>query len=183
MSFNDLALRRYSCRSYRDEPVEREKIDNCVQAARLSPSACNSQPWSFIVIDDPQQARRLPPALQQKGMPMNGFTRNCNAYIVIVEERANISARFGGLLKNQHYSQMDIGIAAEHIALCAADQGLGSCIIGWFDNSALRKILGFPRGKKVRLIVALGYPQKEETRPKVRKALEDIVHYNGWKRG
>lgn len=180
MKFIDLAASRYSCRSYKDETVEREKLSLCAEAARMSPSACNSQPWSFVVVDEPLTAQCVSQALQQKGMPFNKFTRNCPAYVVIIEEKAKLAAAFGGFLKNQHYAQMDIGIAAAHIALCASDLGLGSCIIGWFNNSRLRKALGIPPSKRVRLVVAIGYAKENAFRAKVRKKAEECVHYNAW---
>lgn len=180
MNFLNLAEKRYSCRSYQDKPVERDKLTACVEAARFSPSACNSQPWSFVIVDDSSVAKDLSPALLDRSLPFNKFTRNCSAYIVIVEEKANLSSKFGGILKDQHYAQMDIGIAAEHIALCASDQGLGSCIMGWFSNRKLKKILGIPRAKRVRLVIAVGYPQENAFRAKVRKSLETVVHYNKW---
>ena len=180
MNFMELATKRYSCRSYIDAPVEREKLISCVEAARMSPSACNSQPWGFVVVDDPALAKDVSECLRDKVLPINGFTRNCNAFIVVVEEDANLSSKLGGRFKDQEYSQMDIGIAALGICLNASDLGLGTCIIGWFDEKRLTKLLSVPSGKRIRLVISVGYPTDGAARAKVRKPLEEKVHFNRW---
>lgn len=180
MNFKELAEKRESCRAYQDIPVEREKLVACVEAARLSPSACNSQPWSFIIIDEPVLAKQISPLLQDDIIPVNRFTRNCNAYIIIIEEWANLSSTLGGHFKDQEFSQVDIGIAAQTVCLSATDQGLGSCIIGWFNEKKLKNLFGIPKTKRIRLIIAVGYPENDSTRPKSRKPMEEIIHFNKW---
>lgn len=178
MSFIDLAKKRYSCRAYEERQVEREKIVSCVEAARLAPSACNSQPWSFVVVDDKQTAIKLSENLSDGPININKFTKDCRAFIVIVEENANVSAKLGGKYKDQEYAQMDIGIAAMSICLNATDVGLGSCIMGWFNEKNVASLLDIPKGKRIRLIIALGYPKSDEVKEKKRKSLEDIMRIN-----
>ncbi|MHB1483559.1 MAG: nitroreductase family protein [Saccharofermentanales bacterium] len=180
MDFKELAEKRESCRAYLDIPVEREKLVECVEAARLSPSACNSQPWGFIIIDEPALAKQISLLLQDDIIPINRFTRNCNAFIIIVEENANLSSKLGGRFKDQDFAQTDIGIAAQMICLSATDQGLGSCIMGWFNEKKLKNLLGIPKTKRIRLIIAAGYPENHETRPKSRRPMEEIMHFNKW---
>jgi nitroreductase len=180
MKFQELAERRYSCRSYMDAPVEREKLVACVEAARMSPSACNSQPWGFVVVDDKALAKEVSECLRDKVLPINGFTRNCNAFIIVVEESANLSSKLGGKFKDQEFAQMDIGITALSVCLNASDLGLGTCIIGWFDEKRLTKMFSIPSGKRIRLIISIGYPTDDAARPKVRKPLEEKIHFNGW---
>jgi nitroreductase len=133
MTFFELVNKRESCRSYKNVPVEHDKIIACIEAARLAPSACNSQPWHFVVVDDREKARELSPLLQDKVININKYTINVPLFIVVVEGNANLLSKFGGRFKDQEYAKIDIGIAAEHICLAATEQGLGSCILGWFD--------------------------------------------------
>ncbi len=178
MNFQELAEKRESCRAYKDIPVEREKLTACIKAAQTSPSACNSQPWGFIVVDDPQIAKQISPILQDGVLPINRFTRNCNAYIIIVEENANLSSKLGGRFKDQDFAQIDIGIASQMICLSAAEQGLGTCIMGWFDEKKLKALTEIPKSKRIRLVLAIGYPESDTARPKVRKPIEEILHFN-----
>jgi len=180
MNFDELVIKRQSCRAYKDVPVEREKLIACVQAARMSPSACNSQPWSFIIVDDIETAKAVSGCLTDKILTINRFTEKCNAYIVIVEESANLSAKLGAKFKDQEYAQIDIGIAAQSLCLAATDQGLGNCIIGWFSEKKIKELLKIPKSRRVRLIIAIGYAQDERTREKARKPFEETVHYNEW---
>ena len=100
---------------------------------------------------------------------------------VIVEEAANLTSSFGSWVKRKHFPLIDIGILAEHICLAAANEGLGSCMIGWFDENKVKKILGIPKSKRVQLIITLGHPTKE-TRTKIRKPIGEIVSYNSYQR-
>lgn len=180
MNFLELAKSRYSCRSYKDEPVERAKLISCVEAAINGPSACNSQPWSFIITDDREKALALSETMRDGPLRMNAFTKDCPAFIVIVEEAANISAKLGAKYKDQEYAQIDIGIAAQSICLNATDLGLGTCIMGWFNEKNAAKLLGVPRGKRIRLIISVGYPAGTPPKSKNRKPFEQKVRFNKW---
>ena len=176
MNFKDLVLRRESCRDYAAIPVEREKLENMLECARLAPSACNSQPWNFTVVTKKETAAELAKCLQDLGM--NKFTDNCPAFIVINEEKATLASRIAGALHSQHYAQMDIGIVVSHLALSAAELGLSTCILGWFDEDKLRKLLDIPKDKRIRLVLAVGYQnEQKEPRAKKRKAMEDIARF------
>ncbi len=131
MNFQELMKKRQSCRSYKDMPVEREKLMACMEAARISPSACNSQPWSFVLVDDPAIAKKMPMTMLNGLVPINRFTKDCNAYIVVIEEQANLSARLGGRYLDQEFAPIDLGLATQSICLAATEQGLGSCIMGF----------------------------------------------------
>ena len=181
MTFHELLQKRQSCRAYKDIPVEREKLLTCIEAARLSPSACNSQPWGFVVVDDPGVAKQIPPLMQSGIMPINRFTQDCNAFIIVVEEPTNISSKLGSTIKNQQFAQIDIGIASHAICLSAAEQGLGSCIMGYFNEKKIKGLFGIPLSKRIRLIIAIGYPtDTDPLRRKVRKPIEEILHLNKW---
>lgn len=180
MSFLDLARRRQSDRGYSDQAVSREQLDRCLEAARLAPSACNGQPWYFIAVDDP--ALRSALADQVKDLVMNHFVTTAQVLVAVVAQTPPLVPRLAGHWKNKPYYLIDIGIAAEHFCLQAADEGLGSCIIGWFKEREVQRLLGVPKSKRVLLVIALGYAQEPGTRPKVRKEPRDVWGYNGYRR-
>ena len=175
MDFSELVQKRQSDRKYAPEPVAREHILKCLEAARLAPSACNSQPWKFIVVDDKAKLAELSEAAI--GLGMNKFTAQVPVMIAVVQERMNLEAKAGALLKDKDYSLMDLGMAVEHFCLQAAELGLGTCIMGWFDEKRVRKVLEVPRGLRVQLLLTLGHPAAP-TRSKVRKPLEEMSSWN-----
>ena len=177
MDFSELVRKRQSDRRYEERAVPRELVMRCIEAARLAPSACNSQPWHFIVVDDPETKNKLADAVASKILGINHFSKQAPVHIVVVEEKPNLSAGFGAWLKDKNFAHIDVGIAAAHLVLAAEDEGLGSCIMGWFDEDKVRKLLGIPSGKRVLLDVVLGYSTQPD-RKKVRKELDKIVSWN-----
>jgi nitroreductase len=168
---------RQSDRKYSSKPVEQEKIERITEAGRISPSACNGQPWKFIVINDPELVNEIALAASAKLLKMNTFVEQAKVIIVIVREGTNMTSNIGGTVKAKDYSLIDIGIAAENICIQAEAEGLGSCIVGWFDEKMLRKLLSIPRKKRVELLITLGYSEAEQ-RTKKRKPKEEVVTYN-----
>ena len=173
MNFTEIALARQSCRSY--DPcriVEKEKINAVLNAARLAPSACNGQPYHFTVLrGDPAKEA----ALLTRGMGgMNKFAVDAPVLIVISEMPYNKTAAAGAKIKNNDYRSIDIGIACAYLTAEAAAQGLGTCILGWFDDEKLRRLCGIEY--PIRLVITLGYPgEKDQLREKKRKPLEELV--------
>ena len=108
---------------------------------------------------------------------MNSFVGQAPVLLIVVREKPNFSSKVGGTIKKKDYSLIDIGIASENICLQARAEGIGSCMIGWFDERMLRKLLAIPRSKRVELIITLGYSDSEQ-REKKRKPAEVIVSYN-----
>lgn len=170
-SFFDLVNTRESCRKYLDKSVEKEKLIKCIEAARSAPSACNSQPWHFVVVNNKELASKVALCLQDK--IMNKFTNQCSAFIVVIQEGGNLTSRAGAIMKNQDYRSVDIGIATEHICLAATEQGLGTCVLGWFKEKELKKLLKISGSKRIRLVVAIGYSESHE----VRKNIDEIVTF------
>lgn len=175
MKFLELVNKRQSDRKYAPKPVAREHILKCLEAARLAPSACNSQPWKFIVVDDRAKLAEMSEAAI--GLGMNKFTVQVPVLVAVVQENMNLSAKAGSIVKSKDYSMMDLGIAVEHFCLQAAELGLGTCIMGWFDEKKVKKLLGVPRSRRVQLLIALGHPDAP-TREKIRKPLEAIASWN-----
>ncbi|NYC06922.1 nitroreductase [Clostridium beijerinckii] len=108
---------------------------------------------------------------------MNKFTTECPAFIIVVEESGNLTSRAGALIKQQDYRSVDIGIATEHICLAATEQNLGTCILGWFNEKELKKLLNINKLKRIRLVVAVGYPENDNIRKKVRKNIDEILTF------
>ncbi len=182
MNFLELVSSRQSDRAFdSSRPVEKEKIDRILEAARLAPSACNSQPWKFIVIDNPDIKNSIADATSNRILSINHFTKQAPVHIIIVEEQANLSAGFGSWVKNKHFPHIDIGIVAAHICLAAHSEGLGSCILGWFNEKKIKDLLNIPSSKRPILDIVIGY-SLQELRSKKRKKLEDIVTYNTYKK-
>ena len=109
-------------------------MSRIIEAGRMAPSACNAQPWKFIVVTDPELVLRIAEAASAKLIGMNSFVAQAPVILVIVREKPNMSSKVGATIKNKDYSLIDIGIATENICLQAKAEGLGSCIIGWFDE-------------------------------------------------
>lgn len=177
-SFLSLSGTRQSDRAFDPaHPVEEEKLSRILEAARLAPSACNAQPWRFVVVNDPALRDIVADATSDRVLGFNHFTKQAPVHILLVEEKANLSSGFGGWIKDKNFAQIDIGIVAAHICLAAEDEGLGSCILGWFDEDKMRKILQIPSGKRVWLDIVIGYSTQPD-RKKQRKSSEEIISYN-----
>lgn len=172
-----LMKRRQSERKYLDLPVEKEKIERIVEAGRISPSACNGQPWHFIVVDNPGLRQEVAAATESAVLRMNSFVREAPVLIVVVREKSNLTSRAGDLIKQKNYSLIDIGIATASIVYQATAEGLGTCIIGWVDDRRIRKVLGIPASRKVELVITVGYTDNR-LREKVRKLPGDVISYN-----
>ena len=173
----ELCKFRQSNRKYKTQPVEREKIERCLEAARIAPSACNSQPWYFVVIDDPELRAKVARETFGVILNFNHFSMTAPVMVVVVTEPSNLTARVGSVIKNRPYNLIDIGIAAEHFCLQAAEEDLGTCMLGWFNEKPLTKMLNIPANKKIDLVITMGYPD-DKPRDKTRKTIDEIRHYN-----
>lgn len=180
MTFSELLLKRESCRDFADKPVEYEKLKACMEAALLSPSACNSQPWRYILVTEAQVASELAKCFQDPPLPINRFTSGARAFAVLCEGQASLIARAGGKIRDQKYALMDLGMSVMQLCLRASDQGLGTCILGWMHEDRVKKLLGIPEDVRVRLAVAFGYPNNLTPRVKSRRPYEQSVCENRW---
>ncbi|QAT16928.1 hypothetical protein BU251_03870 [Candidatus Velamenicoccus archaeovorus] len=175
--FIELAKHRQSCRSYLPKNVPRQMVLDCLEAARLAPSACNSQPWHFIVVDEPATKDTLCQASLSGPYAMNRFVKEAPVIIAVVTEKAGFLTRVIGSLRGTPYWLMDIGIAVEHFVLQAAESGLATCWIGWFDERQAARVLRVPRAKKIVCLISLGYSD-ETLREKNRKPAQEIYSFN-----
>jgi len=172
--------RRQSTRAYLEKPVEKEKLKRCIEAARLAPSACNAQPWKFIIVDDPALKNAIADQTSNKVLGMNHFTKQAPVHVAIIREKANFTSTMGQVLKDKEYPLIDIGIAAIQFCLQATTEGLGTCIIGWFNEKKVKSLLNVPRNKRAELIITIGYPTKDDIRPKIRKETDVILSFNSY---
>ncbi len=169
---------RQSVRKYTDKPVPREVLNRCVKAAGLAPSANNCQPWHFIVVDDPRVVKQAAEETFSPVVSFNKFTVHAAAMAVVLSERPNLITQIGGALRNMQFQLMDVGMAVENFCLQAAHEGVGTCILGWFHEKQLKKLLSIPKKKKIALCIALGYPADTTIREKKRKDTDAILSYN-----
>ena len=178
MDFARLIMERESVRKYTDRPVEKEKIERIMESCRMAPSACNSQPWRFVVVTDPELKNQVARATTGPATPINRFAPQAPVIVALVAEPPNWLSKIGSSIKDKDYYLMDIGIVADHFCLQAADLGLGSCMIGWFDEKKVRELLHIPKKRRIPLLITLGYPAKETPRKKIRKTPEKLYRYN-----
>ena len=172
MDFLEIARARQSCRAYDpDREVEREKLEAILEAVRLAPSACNGQPYHVTVCKG-SLAKAV--AALTTGLGMNKFAAQAPILLVISEMPYVKSAAMGAKVKNNDYRSMDIGIAVAYMTAEAAAQGLGTCILGWFDDEKIRALCGIEH--PVRLVITLGYAKEgDPLRNKKRKDLSELV--------
>ena len=174
MNFLEIANARQSTRAYDEtRPVEDEKLNAVLEAARLSPSACNGQPYHLTVCKG-ETANAVAKACM--GLGMNKFAVQAPICIVVSEMPYVKSAAMGAKVKNNDYRSIDIGIATAYLTAEAAAQGLATCILGWFDNEKICKLCDLEH--PARLVITLGYATEDEKlRPKKRKELAELVSY------
>ncbi len=172
MNFTEIAINRQSCRGYDEtREVEQEKLDAILESARLSPSACNGQPYHITVCKG-EAATNVEELTA--GMGLNKFAVQAPVALVISEESYVSSAGAGAKIKGNDYRSIDIGIVASYITAEATAQGLGTCILGWFDDKKIRKICGL--SKPVRLVITLGYAKADaKLRTKKRKEMDELI--------
>lgn len=174
-SFLELAKARQSDRAY--DPgrvIEREVLERILEAGRIAPSACNGQPWHFTVVTEPSLLVEVGKATSSLGM--NKFVKDASALVLITQESTNITSKLGCGIKDKDFPVMDLGIASAYITLAAEDEGIGSCILGWFDEKKIKELTGIPQKKRLMLIISLGYAAKPK-RNKVRKEWDKVVSF------
>ena len=178
MTFIDLAKSRRSIRAYDKRIIKREDLESCVEAARYAPSACHSQPWKFIIIDDPAKREVISKTVFSGHYDMNAFARDASAFIAIVSENVKLPAWLGGKLRKTDFRRIDVGIACAHLVLQAQELGIGTCILGWFNEQKLKRVLSVPFYKRIELLIAMGYPFQDELPEKELKSRDSAISFN-----
>ncbi len=181
MEFSELITIRQSVRKYQTQPVEKEKLQQLIEAVRLAPSASNSQPWKLILIDEPELKDKVARATFSKTISFNKFAPQAHVIAVLTIEKPPLLTQIGGRIKQREFPLIDIGIAAEHFCLQAAELGLGTCMLGWFDERKIKKLLHIPRKTRIGLVITLGYAEEGyQLRQKTRKNAEKMSSFNGY---
>jgi len=181
MEFSELVKQRQSVRSYQPRPPEKALLDKLIEAVRLAPSASNSQPWKLIVVDDPGLKTRVAQATFSQAVSFNRFALEAPVIVVFTVEKAGLITQVGALLKKRPFSLIDIGIATAHFYLQATELGLGTCILGWFDEGKIKRLLNIPGRTRIGLLVTVGYAAAGyPLREKSRKAVRQMSSYNAY---
>ena len=169
MDFKELIKKRYSVRAYRSDPVEDEKLEQVLDAARLAPTASNRQPFQFVVIHTTGRETEM-----SRIYKATWFRK---APVVICA--CAVPSQAWSRMDNKNYSEVDVTIAMDHLILAATELGLGTCWIAAFDPAAARDVLGLPEGAEPVAFTPLGYPA-DEAKAKQRKPLSKLVRYERW---
>jgi nitroreductase len=178
MSFIQLVQARRSVRKFLDKPVDRELILQCVEAARLAPSAENVQPWRFLILDDAQVKRKFCEENFVGLYRVSQWAERAPVLVVLLAERDILANRIGKQITGIHYYLIDMGISGEHFVLQAAELGLATCWIGWFSPDKARKSLNLPGKYQAVALLALGYPAEGGIRPLKRRDQAEICRFN-----
>ena len=166
MALMEAIRRRRSIRSYKPDPVPKEKLEHILEAARLAPSWKNQQCWRFIVVTD--EAKR-------RAITKRGWTAEAPVIIVGCARPEQSGGNAG-----QPYYMLDMGITMEHMVLAATEHGLGTCWIGGqFDEATVKEELGVPEDVRVVALLPVGYPA-ETPGPKDRKPITEFVSHERW---
>jgi nitroreductase len=178
----DLARRRSSVRRFDpDRSISDDDVHAILEAARAAPSAENSQPWRFIVMRSPAAREKLSRECFSGIFTPTRFASKAPLIIALCAHRAKIPERLGEAVLRTALYQLDCGIAGEHLVLAAADLGIGSCWIGWFDKRKARRVLEVPAHVEVVCLIVFGYPmQGLPERRKVREPLSTIASLDVW---
>lgn len=179
MKLDQILNTRRSVRSFDSRPVNEKDIVSIIEAARLSPSACNSQTWRFIFVTQREIIRKICHEAMRPVIP-NKWLEQAPLVIVGCSQLDVIANRVGARVTGIEYYQIDLGIAMEHMVLKATELGLGTCWIGWFDETHVKGILGIPKKIKVSALLAVGYPKETPVKKRKRKPTEKIAFSEKW---
>lgn len=175
MDYKDIITKRESCRNFDGRPVEKEKLLLCLEAARLAPSACNGQPWHFIVAQSEEAVKTVRDAVQGQGM--NRFCDKCSTFVAVVEEGTVLTSRLGSMLTHIDFKPFDVGLAVSQFVCAATEEGLATCILGWVNEKKLKEAFDIKKSHRVPLVIAVGYAANDALRTKRRKTLEEICTF------
>jgi nitroreductase len=179
MDFAELIRLRQSVRAYQSRPVEPEKLAQLIEAVRLAPSASNSQPWKLIIVTEPELREHVARATFSRTISFNKFALQAPVLAVLTIEKPKLLTQVGASIQRREFPLIDIGIAAEHFCLQAAELGLGTCMLGWFHEKRIKTLLHIPRKTRIGLVITLGYATEGAVvRPKNRKTPELMSAFN-----
>ncbi|MGB9893649.1 MAG: nitroreductase family protein [Candidatus Saccharicenans sp.] len=178
LTLDEIIKSRRSIRRYLEQPVEREKIIACLEAARLAPSAENSQPWRFLIIDEPELKSRVAEKAFSGIYSACRFAAQAPVLVILLAKTDFLANQLGRMIQGTQFYLLDLGIAGEHFILKAEELGLSTCWIGWFNLRAVRKFLKIPKKYRLVAMISLGYAASRPAGSRLRKSLEEIAWFN-----
>ena len=167
MEFLKLTKKRYSVRAYKSTPVEYDKLEEVLEAARMAPTAANRQPFQLIIIPTEGREEEL----------LRIYNKSWFVQAPVVICACGITSESWVRQDGKNYCGVDVAIAMDHLILAAADLGLGTCWVGAFNPEEARKVLKIPDELEPIAFTPLGYPN-DQPRDKIRKPIEEIIRYD-----
>lgn len=179
MNFDEIVSKRRSIRKYNRQPVEREKVIKCIEAARIAPSAHNVQPWRFLVIDERDLIEKACDAAFSGIYSSNKWVRDCGCIVIILAKTDIKTNLIGRMIQGTNFYLIDIGISGEHLVLKASELGIGTCWLGWFNSKKLRKALSIPGKYKIAQLLSMGYYDENINLSNIKRLeRDDILFFN-----
>lgn len=179
MNTTDCIKTRRSIRNYKEDQLPQEVIKEVVDVARFAPSWKNTQIARYYVVQDAAVKQKIAESCVMGFTYNTGTLTKAPALVVLayVEKRSGYE-RDGSCTtsKGSDWEMFDAGIAAQTFCLAAHEKGLGTCIMGIFDDAAVAEAISLPEGQKVGALIAIGYPADEPAAP-VRKEVEQLVQF------
>ena len=169
MNFIELASQRYSVRNFESRSVEKEKLLYVLEAARIAPSAANFQPWTFLIVTDPEILKSIQSLYRRE------WLKTAPAIIVAMGDH---NKGWHRLLDGKDFTEIDVAIAIDHLTLAATEQGLGTCWICNFDTEKCCNFLNTPDNLEIIALIPIGYPVIEAKTAKNRASLDQLVFWN-----
>ena len=178
MTLDEIIKNRYSVRKFADKAVKKDDILACLEASRLAPSACNSQPTHFYILQNEAKDKFADTVFTKIYRPCNFFKKAPVLVAVCVDKAANLAVKTGQKITGKPFYITDQAIAAEHFVLKATELGLGTCWVGWFNSKKAAEFLKLKDNFEVHNLIALGYAEYQGPRPKIsRKKIEEIYTF------
>jgi nitroreductase len=178
MELMNIVSQRRSVRKFLDKPVDHHKLLKCIEAARLAPSADNTQPWRFIVLEDPDMKREFCTCVTGGVYRRTRFIQKAPLIIVLVAKINVLVHRIGKIISRTNIQLIDMGIAGEHLVLQAQELGIGTCWINLFNVKKAEKFLGLRGNYRVVSLIAAGYPAEGATKDRKKLPTERILYFN-----
>jgi len=178
MVFMSIVSQRRSVRKFLDKSVDRRRLLQCIEAARLAPSADNIQPWRFIVLEDPDMKKEFCTRVTGGVYRRTRFIEKAPVIIVLVAKINFLVHRIGKIVSRTNIQLIDMGIAGEHFVLQAQELGIGTCWINLFNVKKAEKFLGLPGNYRVVSLIAAGYPAEGATRDRRKLPIDRILYFN-----
>lgn len=174
-SFLDLVKLRKSIRRFKDTQIPNQILNYILECGRNSPSACNTQPYRFVVIKNNAKDKFCKEVFS--GIySVCSFVNKAAALIAIIRSTKSIKMKIGSYITDCDFSLIDIGISGQHIVLAATEKGLGSLWVGWFDRKKANRLLNVAEDERVEMLIALG-EKDEEPSEKKKKSFDELVSF------